>query len=231
MTELGLGDVEAKFQPRTLANAPMPDRVAQLPRDKHGWPIPWFVATLDDGTQDLRIADQRRHIDALRFRLCWVCGVPMGANVAFVVGPMCVVNRISSDPPSHRDCAAYSAQVCPFLATPQMRRREGGYPADFVPAAGVAILRNPGAVVVWTTKRYKAFRPEAGAPGYLCDMGNPTALDWYAQGRTATRDEVLASMESGLPRLLEACDLDDNPEQSRAVLERDYQVALTLVPV
>lgn len=216
--------------PRTLANAAMPDRVRRLPRNRHGYPIPWFVAELEDGSRDFRIADQRKHLDALRFKLCWVCGGNLGRYAAFVIGPMCAVNRISAEPPSHLDCAVYSAKVCPFLATPQMKRREGGKPDGLVEAAGVTITRNPGVALVWTTRQYRIFRPEMGAAGYLCDIGEPTSLQWFAEGRAANRAEVIASMESGLPALRDACQQDDDPALSLTVLEGDYARALKLVP-
>lgn len=54
---------------RTLANHPMPRPIAALPRNLAGYPIPWFVATLDDGTRDFRVADAERYRDAVRLRL------------------------------------------------------------------------------------------------------------------------------------------------------------------
>lgn len=215
---------------RTVANWPMPARIARLPRDQHGYPIPWFVATLDDGTRDLRIADQELHIRALKTKLCWTCGGFLGANVAFVVGPMCALNRISADPPSHLSCALYAVRVCPFLATPQMRRRDSHIPEGVVQPAGVALLRNPGVALVWVTRKFVAFRAQLGQPGLLCDMGEPTALHWFAEGREATRPEILASIETGLPMLQEACQHDADPALSLEALDADYQRALTLVP-
>lgn len=224
---MSIGEVT---EPRTLGNAPMPARMVGLPRNKQGYPIPWFVAELPDGTRDFRVADQERHVDALRFRLCWLCGGRLGSYAAFVIGPMCAVNRISSEPPSHADCAVYAANVCPFLATPNMRRRDTGIPDGTIEPGGVAILRNPGVALVWTTREYRWFRPQLGAPGLLCDVGEPTNLQWFAEGRRATRDEILASMESGLPELRNACHQDTDPALALVALDRDYERALKLIP-
>lgn len=214
---------------RLVDTVPMPPRIANLPRNAVGYPIPWFVAELDDGTRDFRIADQERHINALRFRLCWICGQNTGANVAFTIGPMCAVNRISSEPPAHRDCAIYSARVCPFLANPGMRRRPQHVDRT-IPAAGDPILRNPGVALVWVTRSYKTFRPQLGNSGYLCEIGDPTETLWFAQGREATREEVMASIDSGLPLLRGACRQDDDPEASLRQLDAQLSRALTLVP-
>jgi hypothetical protein len=35
---------------------------------------------------------------------------------SFVVGPMCGINRNSAEPPSHKECAQWSARNCPFLS-------------------------------------------------------------------------------------------------------------------
>lgn len=213
-----------------LDTVPMPPGIARLPRNVAGYPIPWFVATLDTGVRDFRIADQQRHRDALRFHQCWICGMQTGKYVAFTIGPMCAVNRISGEPPSHRDCAVYAARVCPFLSNPGMRRRESGIPDEVVPAAGDPILRNPSVALVWVTRSYRVFRPDMGNAGLLCEIGDPTETRWYARGREATRAEVLASMESDLPFLREACQRDDDPAASLAMLDAQYRRALTLLP-
>lgn len=215
---------------RLVDTTPMPSRIARLPRNAVGYPIPWFVATLEDGTRDFRIADPQRHVDALRFKLCWLCGQRSGKNVAFTIGPMCAINRISSEPPAHRDCAIYAAQVCPFLTNPTMRRRESGIPEEVVPAAGEPLSRNPGVALVWVTQTYRAFRPQMGNAGYLCEIGEPTEVLWFAEGRSATRAEVMSSIDSGLPALTEACQRDDDPAESVRYLDSQVQRALMLVP-
>ena len=47
----------------------------------------------------------------------------------------------------------------------------------------------------------KAFRPEGGGGGWLIRLGEPDRVDWWAEGRQATRAEILASMMSGYPLL------------------------------
>lgn len=177
--------------------------MARLPRDHVGRPVPWFVAFID-GTPDFRVIAPGKLSDAHRFRLCWVCGGPLGAHGAFVIGPMCGVNRVSAEPPSHRACAIYSATHCPFLTTPRMVRRKGHIPQGASVPAGVMIERNPGVSLVWVTRRWKRFYASAGAAGHLWDIGeDPVVMLWYAHGRTAERAEIERSITTGLP-LLEA---------------------------
>lgn len=210
---------------------PMPARIARLPRDKHDRPVPWFVHRDDDGVPDFRVIGRDRMADAHRFELCWVCGQRRGRHAAFVIGPMCGVNRVSAEPPSHLDCALYSARGCPFLATPTMRRRDRDLGPLDASTAGHAIDRNPGVALVWSSRTWAPFRVPAHGPntaGVLWNVGEPTAISWWAHGRPATRAEVLASIDSGMPLLHAAA--ATGGARALAMLDRQYAEALQLLP-
>jgi len=208
----------------------MPVMIARLPRNKANYPVPWFVWWNDEGVPDFRVVKPGAVPQALALRLCWICGhafLPR-ENRAFTIGPMCAVNRISAEPPSHYGCAVFAATRCPFLIRPQMTRRERHMPAEAVPPAGFSIRRNPGVALVWVTvhKGWHAFRDGDG--GILFDVGEPRRVRWYAEGRAATRAEVLASIESGLPLLLDAAGAGGAEAVNE--LEAMRQRALILVP-
>jgi hypothetical protein len=175
----------------------LPARIAALPVDARGYPVPWFVAWLD-GKPEFRAMDPQKLRLAVRERRCWVCGETLDRVMTFVIGPMCTVNRVSAEPPSHRECAEFSARACPFLTRPHMVRREAGLPDGCQDAPGLAIKRNPGVVCLWDTVKYTLLHE---LNGVLFRIGDPRRVSWYAEGREATREEVLASMESGLPAL------------------------------
>jgi hypothetical protein len=215
---------------RLLEQVTMPPRIARLPRNQVGYPIPWFVAVLEDGTRDFRIADQGKQIQATNEGLCWICGGRSGAYVSFTIGPMCAVNRISSEPPAHHDCAVYSAMVCPFLSNPAMRRRPVADSEGNVVPGGEMIARNPGVALVWTTKRWSAFRAPLGNDGVLYSIGDPTGVEWFTEGRPATRAEVVASIKAGLPALREACQRDEDPAASLRDVDRALAAAMPYLP-
>lgn len=186
---------------RDLPEAPA--RIARLPVDPdRGYPVPWFVHWDENGKPDFRVIKQGRIRDAIKYKRCWICGDPLGTFVAYVAGPMCAINRVSSEPPSHRECAVYAAQACPFLVRPHMHRREAGLPDEAVEPAGDMIKRNPGVALVWVTRKSHVFRvPASRGGGILFDIGTPTEALWFAHGRPATRAEVDESIRSGLPEL------------------------------
>lgn len=210
-----------------LATTPMPPHVQLLPRTREGYPIPFFAAVVD-GEPDLRVARPEAYRDCIVRSLCWVCGLPRGGEMAFVIGPMCVVNRISADPPSHVACAVYAVGVCPFLAVPTMARRDRGMP-DGVTMSGVPILRNPGVAVIYVTTSVEAFQPDPGRSP-LFSLGDPLSVSWWSHSRPATRAEVVEAIESGLPILDAACDEDDDPAAARALLAEQRETAWNLLP-
>lgn len=159
---------------------------------------------------EFRLMDRKKLYQAVADNLCWVCGQVLGVHKTFVVGPMCTVNRVSSEPPSHHECATWSVKGCPFLTKPEMVRRQHD---DLVEktgatAAGVMVERNPGVTALWTVK--DNFKLSVCSTGLLFEMGEPTCVEWYARGCLATRAEVEASVQAGLPAFKTLVDGDDD---------------------
>lgn len=98
----------------------IPKRLAQRPRDKRGYPIPFAVLVNKDGIPDFRITDQAKWFFAVEHRRCGLCGEPLGSKLAFIGGSKCHEYRVFTDLPMHRDCAEYALRVCPYLALPKM---------------------------------------------------------------------------------------------------------------
>lgn len=173
-----------------------------LPLDERGYPVPWFV-DMTSGKPDFRVIRPSGIALAHNNRLCWLCGQKLGRYLAFVAGPMCGINRVSAEPPSHRECAEYAARACPFLTRPLAVRNERDMP-EHTPPSGVMLKRNPGVALVWITKSYRPFRVDAvggGRAGSLFRLGDPTHVDFYCKGRPATRAEVEHSVATGFHEL------------------------------
>jgi hypothetical protein len=198
---------------------PPPPRIAALPVDERGYPIPCFVGH-NKGVLDFRVANTDHIVACVRKNLCWVCGQKLFEEKVFVIGPMCAINRVSSEPPSHRECAVWSAQNCPFLTKPHMKRREDGMP-DWLEnnAPGIPLARNPGVSLVWYTKRFDVIHVGRGV---LWKLGNPFRWEWFSEGRPAIREEVVRSIESGYHNLTEEAEKEGPAaiaELKRATLE------------
>ena len=212
-----------------------PIRIARLPKDERGYPVPWFVAWFKDGREvmreytpnakpDFRVLASGKREYAVKKRLCWVCGEPLGVHQVFAIGPMCAVNRTTMEPPSHRACVEYSAQACPFLTVPARRRNEAGLEDIPHAVAGEMIARNPGAIALWES----SYRPFNAGNGWLIHLSEPTRVDWWARGRQATREEIEESIATGYPELMAKARLDE-PE-SIAELERLRADAMRFLP-
>jgi len=208
-----------------------PKLMRHLPIDKRGYPVPWFVDWLPNGEPEFRAMDRRKFNAAIDDKLCWTCGNKLFGEQVFCIGPMCAVNRLSSEPASHWQCAVYAAQNCPFLSKPQMVRRKDGL-TDVGAAAGEMIERNPGVTLLWYTRYHRILeirnRPGAGN-GRLFQLGRAYKVEWYCRGRIATRAEIVDSIESGIPLLREQAAKYDGPE-GVIHLENQITKAWRLVP-
>jgi hypothetical protein len=192
----------------------VPRRMRKLRQDERGYPVPYFVRWFGmDGKPvhglpgeadrpDFRYADQGFRWLAFHKGLCWLCGEPTGTHKVYVIGPMCVVNRATSEPACHRDCAEFAAKACPFLVHPREKRNDKGLGPEALSPGGIMIRRNPGCVALYETPEAEIERaPAEHGGGWIIRLGAPSRVDWWAEGRQATRAEVMASIESGYPIL------------------------------
>jgi hypothetical protein len=182
----------------------LPSRLESLPVDR-GYPVPYFAAWVKneagEEVPEFRAMDPAKWASCVRHHRCWVCGTQLGAHLAFVIGPMCGITRVTSEPPCHLDCALWSARNCPFLARPSMVRRdlEKDYPGALQPA-GNHLDRNPGACMVYVCRDYSVFADGRG--GYLIHLGELESYTFWAEGKPATRAQVEESVDSGVPLLI-----------------------------
>ena len=95
-----------------------PDRIAKLPKDKRGYPIPWNVTRDADGEPLFTVNNDHKHWQALREALCPICGETLEATAVWIGGPQSAFHPKGTyfDLPAHCECAHYALQVCPYLA-------------------------------------------------------------------------------------------------------------------
>ena len=203
----------------------LPERMKSLPVDHRGFPVPWFVAWVD-GKPVFPAMDSDKLRQAIHYGKCWVCGQPLGRFKYWVIGPMCVINRVSSEPPSHQGCALFSVKNCPFLANPRMGRvprdKYGGKDA-----AGIMLDRNPGATALIETQGPITFHSD-GRGGVLFEVKPIASVSWWAEGRTATAEEVKHSIETGLPALRKIA--EEDRAGAVAALDRKIEEAREWMP-
>jgi hypothetical protein len=206
---------------------PLPPRFLKLPIDHRGYPVPKFVWRKPDGGYDFRAVEPGWPARCMRNRLCWLCGEKLGKYLCFVIGPMCAINRNTSEPPCHRECAEFAVQACPFMRFPNRKRDEADLPPGHNPGGDeVTIKRNPGVTLLWITTSYKPYRTPNGDT--LIRIGDPIDVAWWAHGRAARRDEIMGSIDSGLPLLRELAERQG--KEAVAYLDSAIARGLALVP-
>jgi hypothetical protein len=205
-----------------IRDIPLPPRMGRRPVNERGFPVPWFVSFIN-GQWDFVNLDPRKITEAYNRKICWLCGEPLGQFKAFVIGPMCSINRVSSEPPAHADCAEYAVRACPFLARPNAKRNTAAALGTIEDVSGIMIQHNPGANLIWITK---TFKPMRAGDGVLFSLGEPASVSWWAEGRKATRAEIDASIEKGLPYLRRVT----AAEGAEADLNREIERAKKLLP-
>jgi hypothetical protein len=134
-----------------------------------------------------------------------------------------MLNRINSEPPLHHECAQYAVQACPFLVNPRMRRNEKDLPEHLEPGADIALAHNRGVIALWTTTKYVPFNVSNGV---LFRLGDPASVEFWREGRRATRAEVLAAIDAGLPALREVAEQEGCTDELMA----RYETAIRRAP-
>lgn len=109
-----------------IAQTAIPARMAHLPKDARGYPIPFIVARTSDGAAHFTINDEVKVRHALERRLCGICGKLMHKTKLWLVGgPGSAFAKRGAyiDGPVHYECGQYALAVCPYLAMPNYARR------------------------------------------------------------------------------------------------------------
>jgi hypothetical protein len=101
----------------------IPERLAHLPLDERGFPIPYFIPIVH-GKPEFRFADSKKKIHCRNYKKCWICGKRLLAGKFwFITGPKGLKNRTVSDEAMHEECARFSLKVCPHMFYEKAERR------------------------------------------------------------------------------------------------------------
>lgn len=176
-----------------MRDVEMPARIASLPTNELGIPIPWFVRPAFPF--DFRVLRDSALHEAWRREICWICGQPLGVYKVYVVGPLSAIQRVSSEAACHRDCADYAMMVCPFIANPKMVRGGRDYPVDIVQMADYE-LQNPGIYLQWVSRE-----PYRSLEFSYLKLPQWNELIWWKQRRRASREEVCDALFAGAKKL------------------------------
>jgi hypothetical protein len=106
----------------------IPKRMAHLPLDERGYPIPFFTPHIN-GKPDFRLSDPKKKEICRKYKKCWICGKPLLAgSFWYITGPIGLANRTVSDEAMHEECARFSLKVCPHMLFEKADRRSDNIP-------------------------------------------------------------------------------------------------------
>jgi hypothetical protein len=104
----------------------IPDTMKSLELTDLGYLKPWFVKG-----DDFRVVDGGKAYKSVTKQNCWICGQAFEESEYALVGDaLSAAVRLFKEPPCHRECAEYAAQVCPFMLYPNAKRRKAGLSED-----------------------------------------------------------------------------------------------------
>jgi ferredoxin len=176
---------------------PVPSRLLSLPILRQ-YPVPWFVAQLANGDFDFRVINHAKKSVAVGQNRCWICGQRLGKYVAFNGGPRAILGRLSTEPPSHRECAEFAARACPFMIGKEKEHR--AIEAELrqqVRSDPHQETKNPGLALVWITTGFHTSVQTVDGNDYLLFAISPAKeVLWFKDGRAATRQEAIDAVDS-----------------------------------
>jgi hypothetical protein len=182
-----------------------PARIARLPHDRGGRPIPWNVLCADDGTPFFTINNDRKNWAALRQGLCPLCSERLGSWLWCVGGPLSAFHPGGCylDLPGHRDCMEYALQVCPYLAAPKyLGRIDVARPEKLPPEARVlldeTVMPDRPEIFVAVACHRITVQDRGGLTPYLKPVHPFLDYTYWRHGRRITEDEAMPYLRAAL---------------------------------
>jgi len=112
---------------------PIPLRMAHLPKDKRGFPIPVSILLDNEGTPHFTITDTHKATSCAIADTCHLCGKSLTRAKWLIGGPRCAfhTNGAYLDGPMHLECAQYALNVCPYIALKSYTKEIGDKKLDY----------------------------------------------------------------------------------------------------
>lgn len=163
----------------SFAAVPIPRRLSRRPRDSRGYPLGCLVLIKPDGTPDFRATDVSKWVAVVKGRCCSLCGESLGANIAFIGGPLSHENRVFTDPGMHLECALYAMKVCPYLAMPNSRHARKVAPVEGISykVTEHVTVAKPERFFIAVTKAYHPYQLEDGS--LVVRAGPWLSTEWF----------------------------------------------------
>jgi hypothetical protein len=187
--------------------AALPPRIARLPQDARGYPIPWNVLRGVDGAPIFTVNDDEKHLRALYENLCPICGEKLGRWKWFVGGPRSAFSEHGwyFDLPGHHECETFALAACPYLAMPRYLKRidipdPSKLPRDMVTVLldETQIADRPEIFVTIASDRIEVQEREYPLTPYVRPARPPLGYQFWRHGQRLMMSEALPFLRAAL---------------------------------
>jgi len=187
-----------------VPNIPIPEQLKDRPLWR-GYVVTYVTFVGRDGVPDFKVIDEKKRRGCLQRGLCGLCGKPLDKVIVFIGGPKCVEQRLFLDPPMHKDCALYAAQVCPYLRDAEAEYSDA--PARHLGKDDTVIRdyedinpQRPDRLAIYYCRSYDMIE---GNGTWIAKAGKPTRVDWdvmpQRQTKAAKKDMKYVTISEVLP--------------------------------
>jgi len=176
-----------------------PLRIARLPHDRRGYPIPFNMLRADDGTPFFTVTDDRKAWRCIREARFPICGERLGRWKWIAGGPRSAFHPggCYADLPMHKECVEFALQTCPYLAAPKyMGRIDVPDPSKLPPEARILLdvtqtPERPEIFIAVGAERFSMGGAEFPLVPYI--KPKPPWLGWsfWQHGRRIEEDEAM----------------------------------------
>lgn len=188
---------------------PMPERIARLPRDRRGYPIPVIVTYDTQGLPLFTVNDSAVHRKCVNKKLCAICGERLTKELWFAGGPQSALHPhgMYFDSAMHHECVTYAMQVCPYLGTSRFhglsdatRTKLQGRMA--VPLVDVTVIPEKPELFVVVMAYGQSVQASSEEPTlrYIKPLRPYHAVEYWQTGKQLSAAEGLAMIEK-IPEL------------------------------
>jgi hypothetical protein len=183
----------------------VPERMAALPLDRRGYPVPVNVDRDKNGVPNFAVNNVETRHRLFKEDRCGICGGKLLRGRWAIGGPGSVLHPDGAllDPPMHHECATYAVQACPYLAIPAYTKSVTRLKEDEIGLYKGNLVHNPTKiggrpdlfVLAMFIGQKLSLEPDGGIRSYKPKRPY-RAMEYWQDGERMTDEEGQAAVDA-----------------------------------